>query len=247
MNRRDDMNTLPVWLSFASDDHGTNKQTCSRGRRSTLFFFFTTVPIGLHTVGPTVAKVQRTFYLVMISVSLFWEVSRPCGLPIFFSAYLFCHMLVQSTHRVAAGDHDLPHISIPSSLSVHLSLVQHLATLFVHLLAVFPWCVFLQSLHLARDYLVSLFSSHGRKKKTKNKPKKIAWCLSILLILLAILCQFLVTLFRLISLQSLRFGAFSAGTTFLLPPISFVTVLKLSRPRIHTSEHSTPGLLFLSE
>ena len=50
------------------------------------------------------------------------------------------------------------------------------------------------------------------------------------------LCQHLVTLFSLISLQSMRFVAFSIRTTFLFPLVSFVTVLKLSRPRIHTSE-----------
>ena len=44
------------------------------------------------------------------------------------------------------------------------------------------------------------------------------------------------------------------GATFLLPPISFVTLLKLFRPHIHTSEwvqisiySSTPGLFFLCE
>ena len=45
----------------------------------------------------------------------------------------------------------------------------------------------------------------------------------------------------------MRSVAFSVGTTFLLPPVSFVAALKLSRPRIHTSEwvqYSTPGLFF---
>ena len=71
-----------------------------------------------------------------------------------------------------------------------------------------------------------------------------------LCILFIVLCQLLVTLFRLISLQSMRFITFSIGTTFLLPPISFVTGLKLSKPCIHTSEwvqYSTPGLFFLCE
>ena len=40
------------------------------------------------------------------------------------------------------------------------------------------------------------------------------------------------------------------GTTFLLLPVSFIPVLKLSRPCIHTSEwvqYSSPGLFFLCE
>ena len=51
---------------------------------------------------------------------------------------------------------------------------------------------------------------------------------------------------RLVSLQSMRFLTFSEGTTFLLPLISFVPVLRLSRPDIQTSEwvqYSTLGLL----
>ena len=50
--------------------------------------------------------------------------------------------------------------------------------------------------------------------------------------------------------QSMRFVAFSEGTTFLLPPVSLVPVLKLLRPHIHTSEcvqYNTSGLFFLSE
>ena len=44
-----------------------------------------------------------------------------------------------------------------------------------------------------------------------------------------LLCHLLVTLFHLISLQSMRFIAFSVGTTFLLPPVSVLAVLILSR------------------
>ena len=43
-------------------------------------------------------------------------------------------------------------------------------------------------------------------------------------------------LFHLISLQFIRFVAFSVGTMFLLPTVSFVTVEKLSRYHIHTSD-----------
>ena len=49
-------------------------------------------------------------------------------------------------------------------------------------------------------------------------------------------------------MRFVTFLAFSLGTTFLLPPVSFVTVLKLSMPLIHSSErvqYSTPGLFFL--
>ena len=63
-----------------------------------------------------------------------------------------------------------------------------------------------------------------------------------------LLCRLLVTLFRLISFQSVRFVTFSAGTTFLLSPVSSVAVLKLSRSSINTSEwfqyiHSRAPLL----
>ena len=64
--------------------------------------------------------------------------------------------------------------------------------------------------------------------------KKVAWRASILF-----MTDLVVTFskqFRLISLQSFRFVAFSEGTKSLLPPVSSVPILKLSWPRIHTSK-----------
>ena len=64
------------------------------------------------------------------------------------------------------------------------------------------------------------------------------------------LCQLLLILFRLISLQSTRFVPIPVKTTAQLLSVYFVTILKLFRPTIHTSDwiqYSTPGLFFLCE
>ena len=89
----------------------------------------------------------------------------------------------------------------------------------------------------------SLALSHGRKRLL-GIYVFYSWVI--------LLSQFLVTfLFCLISLQSTRFVSFSVETTFLLQPVSFAAVLKLSRPHIHTSgwvQFNTPGLfLFVCE
>ena len=62
------------------------------------------------------------------------------------------------------------------------------------------------------------------------------------------LCQLSVILLHLISFHSMRFVAFSVGTTFLWLLVCFAAVIKLSRPDIHTSgwiQYSTPGIFFL--
>ena len=78
-------------------------------------------------------------------------------------------------------------------------------------------------------------------------PKKDAWHLHILFINDLVVSASR-KMFRLISLKFMRFVAFSIGVTFLLLPVTFVPIFKLSRPHILTSErvqYSTPGL-FLS-
>ena len=65
-----------------------------------------------------------------------------------------------------------------------------------------------------------------------------------------LLCQLLVTLFCLTSLQPIRIAAFSLGTLFLLPSVLFVAVLKFYRCRIHTSgwiQYDTSGLFLLCD
>ena len=79
-------------------------------------------------------------------------------------------------------------------------------------------------------------------------PKKFVWCLPHLFISDFVVSPSLKQ-FRVISLQSMRFVALFKGNTFLLPPVSFVSALKLSRPVIYTSEwvqYST-SRLFLCE
>ena len=67
--------------------------------------------------------------------------------------------------------------------------------------------------------------------------KNVAWHLRTSILFMSdLVAQLLVTLLRLISLQSMRFAASAEGTTFLWPPVSFVPFLKLSRPSIHTSD-----------
>ena len=84
--------------------------------------------------------------------------------------------------------------------------------------------VFLQSFQLSQDVLVCLFSSHGQKRLP---------CVNVFYLWVILFSTSYNILLYLISLQSMRF---SIGNTFLLPPVCFVTVLKLSRPLIHSFE-----------
>ena len=92
----------------------------------------------------------------------------------------------------------------------------------------FPLLIFLRSFQLSQDVLVSLLSSHGQMR--------LPGIYVFFLFMSDLVCWLQVTLFSLISLQSIRFVAFFVGTTFLLPLVSFVPVKKLYRPRSQTSE-----------
>ena len=128
------------------------------------------------------------------------------------------------------GDHDSPSNSSPRRFQC-LSLFLLWATLLIlptSFHAVFPCCTFLQSFQLSQDVLVSLLSLHGQKRLLG---------IYVFYLRVILLCGLLVTLFHLVSLQSMRFIVFfSKGPTFLLPPNSIVLVLKLSWSRIYILE-----------
>ena len=120
------------------------------------------------------------------------------------------------------------------SLLVHLLLDLHLTTLGIQIFfAVFPCCN---------------FTKYSSFSLLITWPKKVAWRFFLIFYEWVILCQLLVTLFRLIFFQSTRFIAFSLGIIFLLRLFSFIAILSSSRPSIHTSgwvQFSTPGLFLV--
>ena len=155
--------------------------------------------------------------------------------------------IIQSINQSGAmffsvGDDDLPCISIPCCFQCFCHSIFLLrATLLVHPTS-FHSCFPL----LLYPSIIPVVTRCSSFSLLITWPKKVAWHLLNLFMSDLVVSA----LFRLISLQSMRFVAFSTGTTFLLPPVSFVLVLKLSRPCIHTREwvqYSTPGLNFLCE
>ena len=73
--------------------------------------------------------------------------------------------------------------------------------------------------------------------------KKVSWCLGILFLSDVVSASGNTVFF--IYLHFMRFIAFSVRTKFLLPPVPFVAVLKLSTPHMHTPgwvSYSTIGL-----
>ena len=117
----------------------------------------------------------------------------------------------------SVGDHDLPLISILVAFSASFS-----PSIFSRC---FPLLRFPSIIPV-----VTRFSSYSVLIAWR---KKLCWRLPILFI------SDLVTVFRLVSLLALRFIAFSEGTIFLLPTVSFVLVLLLSRLCIRTSQFDT--------
>ena len=109
----------------------------------------------------------------------------------------------------SVGDHDfLAFLSLVAfSASVTLLTLSHFLSASNIFSRSFPSYVFLQSFQLSQDVILSLFSSHSQKR-----------CLGAYIFYLqVILCQLLINLFRLISLQSMS----------LLPPVSFVSVFEI--------------------
>ena len=172
-------------------------------------------------------------------------------MPMIFHSWILLNGINQSDAVLfSVGDHDLPRISVLCRFQCFCHSSYSTLSHFVSPSNIFSRCfpllrfpsiipVVTRSSNFPLHFLVSHnITPFPKKKKRGGGGGGEAWRLRILIMsdFFLCVCRLLLTLFCLISLQSMRFVAFSEETTFLLPPVSFVFWNCTGLASIHLNE-----------